>query len=263
MILSLYERQRESRDVNDWLWGQWLDERTFPIDIGAWTVTAFTAAYDPIAEVKGLDGVEAAVAAMPNPGRNSPLRPVYAKVRKPTDRASLLIWAVAVALGIDPPASLYDRSQPIFDAVKKAGGLPKKERRPDRELRVERMSFVLLTGIVATASDGELGRARADCRRISAIARTAECVDWGAVDGTLSRHRRRQLKSQRISIPTTVSFLLARWRSSTFRAVLVPFLISVRRSPPHSRILSERLTIAERALALFPKIEPVQLEAAE
>ena len=43
---------------------------------------------------------------------------------------------------------------------------------------------------------------------------------------------------------------LVGWRSAL---ALLPFLISIRRSRDHSQILSQRLTIAERAVAGFPK----------
>jgi|GEM_PF-4016821 len=67
-----------------------------------------------------------------------------------------MMWSISVGIGVTPPASLYDRSQPVFQALKKAAGLPKKERHPDRELRIERMSFSRLSEIIAEANDEEL-----------------------------------------------------------------------------------------------------------
>src|SRR5437762_2452289 len=123
-----------------------------------------------------IAATDRAVSALPKTGRNNPVRPRYARVRTPFDRASLLIWGIAVGMGMAPPASLYDRSQPVFRTLKKAAGLPKKERLPDRELRVERMSLAHLCEIIAAASAVELEQARQDCRRIAHLASTAEGV---------------------------------------------------------------------------------------
>jgi len=269
MIKRLYELQREARDVDAWIWGLWLDDHDFPADIRCWAVTTLAAAKDSIAPINDVDHLETAVAAIPLAGRKSPLRRIYARVRRPSDRSSLIVWSLAVGIGITPPASLYDRSQPVFQTLKKATGLPKRERLPDRELHIERMSFAHLVEIIAGATGIELEGTRQVCRRIAALAAAGELVDWGAVDATLSRHTRRSLKARRISPPAAVGQLLAQWCDFTHRAALLPFLIAVRRSPDHSTILSQRLTIAERALVFFPKMpdgvdqSAVLLEAAQ
>jgi hypothetical protein len=254
MILRLYELQRETRDVDAWIWGLWLDDRDFPADIRAWTIAKLRSAQQVENQIKDFDDLECAVLAMPKPGRNNPLRPMYGRVRTPSNRATLMIWGIALGLGLTPPSSLYDRSQPVFRTLKKAVGLPKNERVPDRELRVERMSLARLCEIITAASTMELEQVRQDCRTIARLASTAEAVDWGAVDATLSRHTRRKLKAQRISPPAAVGTLLDQWRNFTCRAGLLPFLISVRRSPDHSVIMSQRLAISERAVAAFPKL---------
>lgn len=254
MILRLYELQRDTRDVDAWIWGLWLDDRDFPADIRAWTIATLGSAQQIKNQIEDFDALESAVLAMPKPGRNNPVRRMHARVRTTSDRASLMIWSIAVAIGMTPPASLYDRSQPVFRTLKKTLGLPKTERLPDRELRVERMSLARLCEIITAASSMELEQARRDCRRIARLASTAEVVDWGAVDATLSRHTRRKLKAQRISPPAAVAASLDLWRNFTNRAALLPFLISVRRSPDHSVIVSQRLTIFERAIAGFPKL---------
>jgi hypothetical protein len=116
------------------------------------------------------------------------------------------------------------------------------------------MSIARLCKVIAGASDNEVERVRQDCRRLDALARSAETVNWGIVDATLSRRTRRMLKARRFSPPAAVTYLLDRWGNFDFRAVLLPFLISVRRSPEHSKNLSQLLTIAESAIAAFPKI---------
>jgi hypothetical protein len=95
--------------------------------------------------------------------------------------------------------------------------------------------------------------------------RASKAVDWHAT--------RKALKVQRTSSaqpPAPADFLFALCRNFPARAVLLPFLIFVRRSPDHPHKLSEILAVARWALAQFPgripdeaSVAPAENEPAE
>jgi hypothetical protein len=125
-------------------------------------------------------------------------------------------------------------------------GLPDDMPPPDDDLHVEQMSLPFLRRILASVKDeAELDQARSDWKLISGLAEGANVINWDGLKGTLSRHMRRNLRKHRLpSPPPAVDYLLACWRDFTARAILLPFLIFIRRSPDHSRNLSHNLALA-------------------
>jgi hypothetical protein len=155
---------------------------------------------------------------------------------------------------------------PIFDILLRAGGLPNPKSSfygrgpiPDRELRVEEMSGDRLRDIMDSASDDEVEQARCDWQAIGGLAQAAEAVDWRSVSPEImlaiesligcgtppSLFERRARRTRPLPPPGIVTLLLALWHDFNSRAVLLPFLISLRRSPVHSQKLSEILVLAQ------------------
>ena len=56
--------------------------------------------------------------------------------------------------------------------------------------------------------------------------------------------------------PAPVDFFLKQWRDFAARAVILPFLIYIRRLPDYSHKLSEILAVAGSALQVFPQRKP-------
>jgi hypothetical protein len=252
MINRLNELRQQTRDPDEWLWRLWLED--FPADIRLWTDERLAAEQQKLAPIQTDSDLEAAIAAIPQPRRNDPHRLLYKPFARSTDPRekdnpkSLMFWAVAVAAGIDLPASLYDPTPPLFKILKKVGGLADDMLPPDDDLYVEQMSLTFLRKILASAKDDELERARADWKVISALAERAAVIDWSALKGKLPRRVRRSLGRRRLpSPPPAVDYLIGCWRSFTARAVLLPFLIFVRQTREHSETLSRNLLLAAEA----------------
>ena len=191
-------------------------------------------------------------ASIPSPRRNDPHWLIFKPFIRTSGRhkedhpKSLMLWAAAVAAGIDLPAFLYDPTPPLLKILKEVGGLPDDMPPPDDELHVEQMSLAFLRKILASVKDEtEIERARSDWKIISDLAERANVIDWDSLKGSLPRHVRRSLTRRRLPLPPpAVDYFIACWREFTARAVLLPFLIFIRRSPEHSQNLSRNLALA-------------------
>jgi hypothetical protein len=150
-----------------------------------------------------------------------------------------------------PSKSLYDPSSPVFDALRESGSFSKCTEPPDHEIKVESFSIACLRGVLSQATVGEIEQARRDWRAIARLFEMSRAIDWRAV--------RKALKLQSTSSgqpPSPADFFRAIWQEFDTRAVLLPFLISVRRLPEQSRKLSEILAVSEWALLQFPRRAP-------
>jgi hypothetical protein len=251
MIRRLDELRLASRDADEWLWRLWLED--FPADIRLWVDERLAKAQQKLSVIKNDEDLEMVAATLPPPGRGDPRKLLHKPFRRAaepekTDHpTSLMIWALAVATGIDLPATLYDPTPPLFKILKQVGGLPDDGfPLPDDDLHVEQMSLDLLRKILANVKDdAEFEKAREDWKLISGLAEGTYEVNWNNLRGKVSRHLRRGLNKTRIPAPPpAVDYLLACWRDYTARAILLPFLIFVRRSSDHSRRLSQNLALA-------------------
>jgi hypothetical protein len=201
-----------------------------------------------------IDNVEALRKPLKNkllkaPSRTGPRHPIDSRL-SPEKQTSFLMWGLSVAAGITRSKSLYDPS-PVFDALREAGSFSKCTEPPDHELKVESFSITCLRGIVRQAKAEEIEQARRDWKAIARMFEMSRAIDWRAV--------RKVLKVQSTSSgqpPAPADFFRVVWQDFDTRAVLLPFLISVRRLPEQSRKLSEILAVSEWALMQFPGRAP-------
>jgi len=250
MIKRLDELRQSTRNPDQWLWRLWFED--FPADIRLWTDDRLAAEQKNLAPIRNDRDLETIISAIPAPGRKDPHRLIYKPFNRTSDRhkgdhpKSLMFWAAAVAAGIDLPASLYDPMPPLLKILKKAGGLPDDMPPPDDDLHVEQMSLAFLRKILASVkNEAELERARSDWKLISCLAERANVIDWEGLMRGLPRRVRRSLTKRRLPPPPpAVDYLIACWRDFTARAVLLPFLIFIRRSPDHAQTLSYNLALA-------------------
>jgi hypothetical protein len=246
MIQRLYQLRRQNRDVDEWLWRLWIDG--FPINIRSWAHTRLARAQKAVARIKNSKDLQIGMTGVANrrATRTDPRRPIHRRL-KGSNRHSLLMWAAAVAFGIEPAKSLYDPASPAFDALKKAGGLSN-EPPPDPEINPERLSLGRLREILTRANDAELEQAREDWRSISKLAEMAEAIDW--------HHTRTIIDARRTSSvqpPAPIDFFLSIWHDFDVRALLLPSFIDLHRSPEHSQRFSEILAFGAWALAQCPR----------
>jgi hypothetical protein len=239
LINRLNELRQEIRDADEWLWRLWLED--FKIDICVWVKKRLS-----------------------KPRRSDLQRLICNRVRKSADRAALISWAADIAAGRVQQASLYNAEPPIFEILLRAGGLPGFKRAfygsgpvPDRELRVEEMSAYRLRDIMDSASDAELEQAQRDWQAFAGLAEAAEAVDWGAASPAIelaikslfgsgmppSLAERRARRTRPVPPSGIVTLLLALWHDFNSRAVLLPFLIHLRRSADHSHKVSEIIVV--------------------
>jgi hypothetical protein len=257
MIRRFYELRRETRNIDECLWRLWLDG--FPIDICKWADECLAPLQTALASVGNIEDLKKTIierSSSTRPTRTDPRRAIYSRLRMKED-ISLLQWGVDVMAGLAPAKSLHDPASPAFNALKMAGGLSEDAERPDYELLVEGFSLARLRDILAGAGTAEMEQSWRDWKFIAEMAEASEAVDWHATRKTLNLQRTSSAQP-----PAPADFLFALWRNFYARAVLLPFLISVRRSPDHSHKLSEILAVARWALAQLPGRTPDQGGAA-
>jgi hypothetical protein len=250
MIRRFRELQEKTRKVDECLWGVWLDG--FPFDIAKWADARLSCFETALSSIENTEAFRKQLKneLMEAPSRTDPRRPIDSRL-SPEKQTSLLMWAVTVAAGIMPSKSLYDPFSPVFDALRETGSFSECTKPPDHELEVESFSITRLRGILRQAKTEEIEQARRDWRAIARLFEMSRAIDWRAV--------RKALKVQSTSSaqpPAPADFFRAVWRDFDTRAVLLPFLISVRRLPEQSRKLSEILAVSEWALMQFLRRAP-------
>jgi hypothetical protein len=248
MIRRFIEVQGLTHDHDEGVWATWLDG--FPFDIAKWSDARLARLESRLASaVNSGDLGQLIVAELSKtPARTDARRTISSRLSL-REEVSLFLWALDVAAGNTPAKSLYDPASPSLSALNKAAGLSGNWGPPDPELRVENFSLARIRSIPGGASIAEMEQSRRDCKKIAEMVAASHAIDWHTV--------RRALNVQRTSSaqpPAPVDFLVALWRNFDARAILLPFLISVRRSPEHSFKLSEILAVTARALELFPKL---------
>lgn len=245
MIRRLDELRGQTHNVDAWFWGLWLDG--YPIDIERWAGARLAlllkkaSGLDNIAEINRL----AAVAAGKSATRADPHRPLFRRLQKLDSRGSLLSAACAIGVGVEAAISFSDPNSPAWTALQTAAGLGGSAL-PDPEIDVEKMSLGRLRNILAGATVAEMEQARIDCKAITAAADTAERVDWYKARTELALPR--QGGSNRPL--ARFECLLEIWRNFDVRAVILPFLIHLRREG-YSQQLDEQLTDLALSLRLY------------
>jgi hypothetical protein len=172
MIKRLDELREKTHNPDEWLWRLWLED--FPADIRLWTDQRLVAEQKKLAPIQNDRDLETVTASIPSPRRNDPHWLIFKPFIRTSGRhkedhpKSLMLWAAAVAAGIDLPATLYDPTPPLLKILKEVGGLPDDMPPPDDELHVEQMSLAFLRKILASVKDEtEIERARSDWKIIS------------------------------------------------------------------------------------------------
>jgi hypothetical protein len=248
MIRRFSEVLSKTRNADQSFWTTWLEGH--PAEIGKWAdahLAEFEELFRKVASSdERLDAVIDAISRA-TPSRTSARSAVSSRLRL-NEEFSLLRWAVAVALGVAPAKSLYDPASPPFDALKQAANLSGNWGRPDQELRIESFDLRRMRGVLREATPAEKEQARRDCRVIEELAEASKGIDWLAVRKALNVQR----TSSAQPLPP-VGFLLKQWRNFAARAVILCFLIYIRRLPDHSHKLSEILAAAGSVLQALPR----------
>jgi len=207
MVRRIDELRQRGGNMDRWLWQLWIDG--FPIDVVGWC-------RDRLIKMQGftnLDEKELTVAATRKPKRSDPRSSFY---RRLFGRGwlSLMTWALNVAIGARPPESLFDPKSPPRSALARIFGVgtdPSIISVGVAGSQIEEISLPRLMAILyEEIGADELQRVREDCWVLS------HC------------HKGNTL---------IVRVLAAMWGRVSCRAVLLPGLIILHRSPDHQASL--------------------------
>jgi hypothetical protein len=260
MIQRVVELRKAHAGYDGVFWGLWLDG--YPVEVTRW----------PDARLKRLQAkttgvTDAAIKAVARQlarqpaKRTSPHRAIFRHLQEQEGRRSLLSWAGAIGVGIEPALGLYTTGSVLTTAFEKgigAAGVP------DPALEVEEMSVPRLREILAKAGLDELEQARRDCKTISDLVALAETIDWRRVRAPLDVPRQGVSEGRGGPIEPFEG-LISLWRSFDTRAFLIPYLVFVRSLPGYRYELDETLAskaIELRALADVSVIAPDDSAAA-
>jgi hypothetical protein len=216
MVRRIDELRRQSpRDMDEWLWQLWLD--AYPIDIIKWCRERLLGHAEMISDIDQKRLVEAATR---KPAKRSDGRRTFYRRLKARGWFALMTWAVNVAIGARGTQSLFDPASPPLAALANlVEPIADHSSARDRLVGsgIEDMALVRLFAVLDEANATELERVRVDC---CAWSRAAEKHDL-------------------------VGFILSRiWRKPDVRAVILPGLIALRRSPDHQGSLAAGLGIS-------------------
>jgi hypothetical protein len=219
MVRRIDELRRQwPRDMDEWLWQLWLD--AYPIDIIKWCRKRLLGHAEVISDIDQKRLVEAATR---KPAKRSDARRTFYRRLKAQGWFALMTWAVNVAIGARGVQSLFDPTSPPLTALAKlVEPIANNSSVRDKLVGsgIEDIAVGQLLSILDEADATELERARIDCRA------------WSQAG------ERRDL----------IGFILSRmWRKPDVRAVILPGLIALRRSPDHQGSLAAVLGISEPA----------------
>jgi hypothetical protein len=264
IIRRLQELRREARDRDDCLWRLWLEG--YSVDTRGWAAERLEAMANRLAEASaGMPGNELGDIAA------ALIAVLDGRVRSRERVADLVDWALSAGAG-EPDAlrSLEDtKGPPIFDTLRKAGGLPLTAAfpLPEAEL-IELLAPRRLAEIAAEATDEEIAQARRDYQTINRLSAAIAAVDWNAARPIIERAvatvigakteppswQARKAKRTRAHPPLAiVKVLLGILRSYNSRAAVLAFLVGVRRLPGYSKHITDLLALTEWAISLFPR----------
>jgi hypothetical protein len=218
MVRRINELRRQTRDIDEWRWQLWLD--AYPIDIIKWCRQRLLTYAEVISKIDEKRFVETATR---KPAKRSDPRRTFYRRLKAQGWPALMTWAVNVAIGARPPQSLFDPASSPLAALARLLE-PFSCRSSPRDALVgsptEDAGVRRLMAVLDEVDAAELERVREDCR---ALSRAAE---------------RRDL----------LGFILSQmWRRPDVRAVLLPGLVALRRSPDHQGSLAAALGISNPA----------------
>jgi hypothetical protein len=218
MVRRINELRRQTRDIDEWRWQLWLD--AYPIDIIKWCRHRILTYAEVISE---MDEKRFAEAATRKPAKRPDPRRAFYRRLKAQGWFGLMTWAVHVAIGARPPQSMFDpASSPLVALARLLE--PFAYRSSPREALVgsptEDAGVRRLLAVLDEVDATELERVREDCRALSRAAERRDLLGF-----TLSQM----------------------WRRPDVRAVFLPGLVALRRSPDHQGSLAAALGISEPA----------------
>lgn len=203
MVRRLHELRRQSRDMDEWRWQLWLGG--YPVEIVGWCRRRLEA-FAPT--ISGMGEKQFAKIATRKPTkRGDPRRIVYQRLST-REWYALGAWTTAVAVGACSPARLFD------EAVLPLATLCGRKDATGAAVVQNIMGIGTLIAVLDEAGEAELLRIREDIRTIARLGNSRSGVR---------------------------AMLSAWWKSMDARAVLLPALIGLRRSPGHQGSLVEAL----------------------
>jgi hypothetical protein len=216
IVGRINELRLRGGDMDKWLWQLWLDG--YPIDIIGWCRKRLTNLH----ELTNRDVKDLVDLAIRKPEKRSDPRRIFYRRLMARGWLAAMTWAVHVAIGARPPESIFDPVSRPLSALARVFGITTDSSVIRAGLdgsRIEDFSIPrLLVVLNEDIGAGELDKVREDCWILS------HC----------DKVRPRTLITR---------ILAAMWRRVSCRAVLLPGLILLHRSPDHQDSL---LDIAKR-----------------
>jgi hypothetical protein len=258
MAERIRELRRAGRDTEEWAFRLWIDPRNFPAEIKPRLLKRLRRLKEAFSSASDKDCEQANRLLA---GRNR-----FKAIRKkigPDGLRDLMRWALFVALDKEPDDRLVDSGSPILRDIQNAFGLPTGAfPSVDAKLGIDMMSVVYLISVAQEASGEEWQQSRRDWRTLIWLAEAAEALDWRVIVPTLApimavivgeKPPPPSIAARRAKrIPDAISYLAGAVRDPDVRAVMLPALISFRRSPEHSKRITELLALAEWVIRAAP-----------
>jgi hypothetical protein len=204
MVGRINELRQRGGDMDKWLWQLWLDG--YPIDIIEWCRKRLTNLHELINEdVKDLVDF-----ATRKPGKRSDPRRSFYRRLMARGWLAAMTGVVHVAIGTRPPESIFDPLSRPRSALARVFGITTDSSVIRAGLEGSGIEDFSITRLLAVLNEdigaSELNKAREDC--------------W--------------VLSHSDNVRTLITRIFATmWRSVNLRAVLVPGLILLHRSPDH------------------------------
>jgi hypothetical protein len=210
MVRRINELRQRDRDMDKWLWQLWLDG--YPIDIIGWCRTWLT----NLQKLINGDVNDFVDLATRKPGKRSDPRRSFYRRLMARGWLAVMTWTVHVATGTRPPESVFDPVSRPLSALAKVFGIktdPSAIRAGLDGSRIEDFSIARLLAVLnEDIGAGELNKVREDCWVLSHCDKGSTLI---------------------------TRILAAMWRRVSCRAVLLPGLILLHRSPDHQDSLLE------------------------
>jgi MerR HTH family regulatory protein len=264
IIHRLRQLRSEVRNSDEWLWRLWLEGH--PVEMQGWAADRI-GEWKAVLDAMTAGGKELTGAQVRKIGSEIAAKAgARSRVRNVEKLADLADWALGAASGGVDAIPNDPEGPPIFDTLRKFGGLPTTAAFPLPDLL--ELSLDRLAEIIAEATEDEVEQSRRDWQAIARLAIAAEGVDWNATRPVIepaiakvsgkkrepkSWRDRRARRARPLPAPNIIEFLVTIWRVYDIRALLLASLIGTRRSAAHSERITEVLALAEGALSLFPR----------
>lgn len=211
ILCRIDELRHQSRNMDVWLWQLWLEG--YPIDIIEWCRPRLQRYVEIIS---GIDRKQLVKDATRKPAKRADLRHAFYRRLKARWWVAMMTWAAEVAVGARPIQSIFDPfSSPLSGLTRLFGGSPADHSAMRGQLEGSPIEEFGLAGLLAVLNDAqpaELERAREDFWVLS------------------NAHRVRSVFAMILS---------SMWRRVDYRAIVLPMLVKLHRSPDHRTSILE------------------------